>query len=869
MTPPAQHEVGLLLQRLNMQRHIPSFEDEELTEIRLLRSMGNELLGNLAELGLNESDAQAIWAELQLSKGAAVRIDGLKSQPTLNKTIGTVQAFNGESGRYAVRIPSGKVLLLRPGALTQVSELADAPPDVVAAAEVQPPAGGVVTLWLITAAEGVPILTAPDAAGSSELGRIPSGEVVEAWLAASSQPARLDPSEAARLLSGGSRHDDACRADAHADACRADAHAVACRADAEEARDEDAVESRLIARYQRQHAERRRHWARQQHLDVAAFFHTNGPGVVPFGGRLGGPAGELWFARSHFVSAIGAGSAHAPPPRPIASPARPRESSDDQSSRSSSLPLRTLPRALSDGAIAQLVERGYVVVDGALPPELCRRLKEEMEYLEINDQMWTSQTYEGARADVPSDGGGGEEDAEVSEDDVAGESEAKGNDEGGESEGGESEGGGGEGGGGEGGGGEGGEGEGGGGGEGGGVVHRHVRETSLDYRRVRELAPTFAALEHDPSLLEAVRSVPGLDGLDRQHVRLQINEGHGGCHAMHGLPLRCMQVLTAASSCIGLPLRCMQVLTAASSCIGLPLRCMQVLTAAPPCLACRWVLHPAHGRGQAQRRGRADAPAHRALLPQRRLAAGRRRRAAPLPVPVPCREHRAFGGAAGALRAAHGARRAAQSQEALLLHALVLARRRGARAAGGPCHPAPNGGAPCMQVLTTAPNGRMQVDPATLCAERRCALHASAHHSALAHCVQVRPSLLDAAAVAERWRRAHGHPIAYAPSLPCALRPLFLPEMRMGLVRVTHADDEITQLRSSHAPGLKLDSMLEAIAIHHEMVRASNPRWLLELVQQLSGPAASGAQSRSAGGSVLRLAELRAVAHRNCPWWAF
>ena len=64
----------------------------------------------------------------------------------------------------------------------------------------------------------------------------------------------------------------------------------------------------------------------------------------------------------------------------------------------------------------------------------------------------------------------------------------------------------------------------------GGVAHKHVHETSLDYKSVRAVAPTFGLLEHDRSLLDAVRAVPGLAALERQHVRIQINAGHGGCY---------------------------------------------------------------------------------------------------------------------------------------------------------------------------------------------------------------------------------------------------------------------------------------------------------------------------------------------------
>ena len=42
-------------------------------------------------------------------------------------------------------------------------------------------------------------------------------------------------------------------------------------------------------------------------------------------------------------------------------------------------PLRALESTIRDDAIARLVDRGYVVVDNALPPALCRKLKAEME----------------------------------------------------------------------------------------------------------------------------------------------------------------------------------------------------------------------------------------------------------------------------------------------------------------------------------------------------------------------------------------------------------------------------------------------------------------------------------------------------------
>lgn len=48
--------------------------------------------------------------------GAKVRISGLNSNPELNGKVGTVEEFDGASGRYAVNGPSGTVLL-KPSAL--------------------------------------------------------------------------------------------------------------------------------------------------------------------------------------------------------------------------------------------------------------------------------------------------------------------------------------------------------------------------------------------------------------------------------------------------------------------------------------------------------------------------------------------------------------------------------------------------------------------------------------------------------------------------------------------------------------------------------------------------------------------------------
>jgi hypothetical protein len=43
-------------------------------------------------------------------------------------------------------------------------------------------------------------------------------------------------------------------------------------------------------------------------------------------------------------------------------------------------------------------------------------------------------------------------------------------------------------------------------------THKHIHETQLDYKEVRRFAPTFARIEHDPSLIDQLRGcVPGLE----------------------------------------------------------------------------------------------------------------------------------------------------------------------------------------------------------------------------------------------------------------------------------------------------------------------------------------------------------------------
>lgn len=81
-------EVSLLLQRLHLQQYIGVFEEEELTELWLLRSMGSLLLSNLSELGLDERSAAAIVAEVlaPANEAAATPKPGNRSPTAVNVT---------------------------------------------------------------------------------------------------------------------------------------------------------------------------------------------------------------------------------------------------------------------------------------------------------------------------------------------------------------------------------------------------------------------------------------------------------------------------------------------------------------------------------------------------------------------------------------------------------------------------------------------------------------------------------------------------------------------------------------------------------------------------------------------------------------
>ena len=655
--------------------------------------------------------------------GSHVTITGVQAKPELNGTIGVIVSYSAANGRFGVRTSSGELVALRPAVLLP-AEIR--PPMAHPSNSVAQPAscgrigqgGDIVTLWHVVEKAGVPIL----AEDGTELGRARCGEVIEAYAAAGDN-ARLDPSEAARLLTCGIR--------------------------GKEDEDEDATMSRFL----KQHAQRSKHWARGQHWDVKAFVRV--AGIERFGGRSGGPSGPLWFVRSGLERALlmpprstrqastpaaahtaaeeldclklsGVAAAETAEAEMMAGngggdeaetvAAEPTEARSGEAGAPP--PLHLLRAVLDGGSLSQLVEQGYLVVDGALTPALCRTLREEMDRLEASGQMWQSKTY--AESD--------------------------------------------------------------------GAAHMHVQETSLDYMEARAHAPTFAAVEADETLLRAVSShVPGLAGLDAQHVRLQINAGHGGCYSMH----------TDAGRDVGL-----------ADADGRPLV----------------------GDGQTLR-----LTALFYISRGWKAGDGGELRLYPYP---------------------HGRVSVAPLEGRLVLFEPRL-------------------------VHDVAPNFRRRH-----CFTLWCSVRDAPSESAIDHAIvrrmEVLPALDEAAEIAEAWRRTRGLHVGFSSSLPRALRALFLPELRMILVRVTNADAEIAMIKQSHADDAELQATLDDIAFHHECVRASNPRWLLELLNALpalppESPAAAdalpqllagSATAGSGAGEVLRLPELRTRADMACPWWA-
>ena len=126
----------------------------------------------------------------------------------------------------------------------------------------------------------------------------------------------------------------------------------------------------------------------------------------------------------------------------------------------------------------------------------------------------------------------------------------------------------------------------------------------------------------------------------------------------------------------------------------------------------------------------------------------------------------------------------------------------------------------------------------------------------------------------ERWRKSARYKLPYDATIPPSIRPIFLPEMRMMLVRIVWAEAELQSTAQSHSGDVR-DAMLAGIRGMHQSIRSQNPAWLLELLEQLPEAAERPEEwargiardhGEAAAGAV-RLSELRALAHRAGPWW--
>ena len=340
-----------------------------------------------------------------------------------------------------------------------------------------------------------------------------------------------------------------------------------------------------------------------------------------------------------------------------------------------------------------------------------------------------------------------------------------------------------------------------------GAPHPHINETQLDFKEVRKHAPTFARMEHDPSLVERLRGVPGLEKLASQHVRIQINEGHGGCYTMH------------TDSGTG------------------PMGPGQTL-----CLTALIYLNE-----------------------EWEPADGGELRVFPYP------------------HAAHVI--------APVMGRLVLFEPR--------------------MVHDVLPNHKKRFCFTLWCSQKTSTLSGSGggasnqiDHATLQK-AELSVRLAQGAQICEGWRRREKHFIAYGaaanlkagarkalplassgaeaptlttalsvaqppPPLPPVLRPLFLPEMRMMLVRIVHKADEIAQVAQSHAGTDKAREMVAGITQHHATIEQQNPKWLLDLLRMLPEATGDGEVSEADEQDDrvhVRLAELRAHMHRLAPWW--
>ena len=297
-----------------------------------------------------------------------------------------------------------------------------------------------------------------------------------------------------------------------------------------------------------------------------------------------------------------------------------------------------------------------------------------------------------------------------------------------------------------------------------GSPHKHINETQLDFKEVRKYAPTFARMEHDPSLIDRLRGVPGLERLASQHVRIQINAGHGGCYTMH------TDSGTAAD------------------------KAGQTL-----CLTALIYLNDGWQEGDGGELRVFPFPYKAEIIP-----------------PVQGR--------------------------------LVLFEPR--------------------MVHDVLPNYRKRYCFTLWCSQRGIAESRQIDHHSLQK-VELSTSLSEGVSHAEAWRQRSKFALPYKPAaLTCThMRAIFLSEMRMALVRIVHASDEIKQIAQSHAgTAHNLEEMLEGISAMHTRIRMDNPRWLLDLLRQLP-EAVEDAGCSGISNDVVRLGELRELAHRGSPWW--
>ena len=96
--------------------------------------------------------------------------------------------------------------------------------------------------------------------------------------------------------------------------------------------------------------------------------------------------------------------------------------------------------------------------------------------------------------------------------------------------------------------------------------------------------------------------------------------------------------------------------------------------------------------------------------------------------------------------------------------------------------------------------------------------------------------------------------------------------MRLLLVRIVHRADEIASIAQSHKGTDTGKRMVEGISHFHEMILRSNPKWVIDLLEQLPVAHAGGERAREESEAakdddVVLPAELRGAIHRLAPWW--